>query len=72
MEQLQIRQERKKRRWTLEYVSEQVGIAKNTVHDIETGKQNPSYSVLVKLEDLFQKPHRWLFAVADEETKPLN
>ena len=33
---------------------------------IEIGRRNPSYDVLVKLEDLFHKSHRQLFAVADE------
>jgi len=67
---LQIRQERIKRQWTLEYVAKQVGITSSTVHDIESGRCKPSYDVLVKLEDLFERTHRELFAVAhDEKTK---
>lgn len=63
---MKIRQERETRGWTQEYVAQQIGLTKTSVHDIETGKQKPSYSVLVKLEDLFHKNHRQLFAVADE------
>lgn len=63
---LNIRQERQKRHWTLAYVAQRVGLTKTAIHDIETGKQLPSYKVLVKLEDLFHKNHRQLFAVVDE------
>jgi len=63
---LNIRQERQKRKWTQEYVAKKVGLTKTAIHDIETGKQKPSYDVLVKLEDLFHKNHRKLFAVADD------
>lgn len=63
---LSIRQERKKRNWTLNYVSKNIGVTQATVHDIETGRCKPSYEVLVKLEDLFKLNHRKLFAVADD------
>ena len=64
MNELLIRVLRKGKGWTQEYVSEQVGIASNTVHDIETGKQKPSYVVLIKLENLFGKSHRELLEPA--------
>ena len=64
---LKIRQERIARQWTQQYVANQVGITKTAVHDIETGKQQPSYKVLVKLLDLFgYSDPRQLFAEADE------
>lgn len=62
--QLRIRQERINKGWTLEYVAKQVGITKSAVHDLETERCKPSYEVLVKLEDLFGKSHRELFAPA--------
>ena len=63
---LQIRQERERRKWTLEDVAKNIGVSKAAVHDIETGRRHPSYKVLVKLENLFGKSHRQLFAVVDE------
>lgn len=62
---LRIKQERKKRNWTLEYVANKIGTKKTTVQMIENGKRKPSYEVLVKLEDLFESNHRELFAVVD-------
>ena len=41
-------------------------MSKVAIHDIETGKQKPSYDVLVKLENLFHKSHRYLLAQVDE------
>lgn len=63
---LNIRQERLKRKWTLGYVSQYAGVTLSTVCDIEKGRCKPSYDVLVKLEDLFNLPHRQLFAVVDD------
>lgn len=63
---LGIRKERIKRHWTLDYVAEKTGTSKATIQMIETGQRKPSYDVLVKLEDLFHKNHRKLFAVADD------
>lgn len=63
---LKMRQERKRRKWKLQEVADKVGVTKAAIHDIETGRYKPSYEVLIKLEDLFKKSHRWLFAVADD------
>ena len=62
MTELSIRQERIKKGWTQAYVGQQVGVSKQSIHDIETGKAKPSYDVLLKLENLFGKSHRDLFA----------
>ena len=59
-----IRQERIKRGWSCEYVAELTGLTAEAIRLIEAGKRNPSYSVLVKLEDLFQMSHRILFGAA--------
>lgn len=56
-----IRQERIKRGWTQEFVAKQAGLTLTAIQKIETGQRNPSYPVLVKLEDLFGLPHRELF-----------
>lgn len=63
---LNIRQERQERNWTQKYVANKVGVTKATIQMLETGQRKPSYDVLVKLEDLFKKNHRQLFAVVDE------
>lgn len=63
---LKMRQERKRRNWKLQEVADKIGVTKATVHDLETGRYKPSYEILIKLEDLFKKSHRWLFAVADD------
>lgn len=63
---LAIRAERLRRNWTQEYVAKKIGLTKTAICDIEKGKQKPSYEVLVKLEDLFGKTHRELFAEAEE------
>jgi transcriptional regulator with XRE-family HTH domain len=70
MKQLNIRKERIEKGWTQERVGRQVGLTKVSIHDIETGQQKPSYDVLVKLENLFGKDHRYLFAQADETEQP--
>lgn len=63
---LVLRQERRKRGWTQEFVANSVGVTKATLQRLETAQRNPSYPVLVKLEDLFHLTHRQLFAVADD------
>lgn len=65
MQSLKIKQERKKRQWAQQYVAQQIGLTRTAVHDIENGKQLPSYKVLVKLEDLFNMGHRDLFKEVD-------
>jgi transcriptional regulator with XRE-family HTH domain len=72
MNELNIRQERISRGWTQVYVGQQVGVSKVAIHDIETGKQKPSYDVLLKLLALFKVEHKnvaRLFAAADD-TQP--
>lgn len=55
-----MRQERVSRGWSREYVAEQTGVTAEAIRLIENGERNPSYPVLVKLEDLFQMSHREL------------
>ena len=62
-----MRQERKDKGWTQEYVAQQIGVTKAAVHDMETGRRYPSYKVLVKLLELYgyNDPRR-LFAEAGD------
>lgn len=65
-----IRQERILRGWSREYVAEKTGLTSEAIRLIENGERNPSYPVLIKLEDLFQMGHRQLFgAVTPDNTK---
>ncbi len=64
---LNMRQERIKNKWTLQYVSKKVGVTKTTIHDIEIAKRRPSYEVLIKLENLFNLSHRDLFQQVPDE-----
>lgn len=59
-----IRQERIRRGWSCGYVAEKTGLTTEAVRLIETGDRNPSYLVLIQLEDLFQLNHRELFGPA--------
>lgn len=63
-----IRQERIKRGWSIDYVAEKTGLSDEAIRLIETGERNPSYPVLVKLEDLFKMNHRKLFGAATPDT----
>lgn len=63
---LVLRQERIRRHWTQQEVAQQIGVTRTAYHHIETAQRNPSYPVLVKLEDLFRLSHRQLFALADD------
>ena len=56
-----LKRERVKRGWTQGHVAKACGVSTQTVYDWESGRRKPSYEVLVKLEDLFQKSHRELF-----------
>lgn len=57
-----MRYERIKNGWSLEYVANYLDITNQAVSKIELLKtQNPSYDILVKLEDLFHLSHRQLF-----------
>ena len=62
MNNTKLRQERINRGWTLAFVAQHIGLTPTAIHDIEKSKQRPSYDVLVKLEDLFQKSHRYLLS----------
>ena len=65
-----IRQERTRRGWSCEYIAERTGLTSEAIRLIETGARNPSYEVLVKLEDLFGLGHRELFGAATPDDTP--
>ena len=42
--------------WTLQWVGDQIGLTRDAVNKIETGKRHPSYEVIIKLQTLFEEP----------------
>lgn len=62
-----MKQERINRGWSCDYIAEKTGLTAEAVRLIEVGERNPSYTVLIKLEDLFQMSHRDLFGAATPE-----
>lgn len=48
-----------------------VGIGRPEVSHLENGKRKPTYETLCKLEELFDKPHSYLFAEAGKEHQSL-
>lgn len=56
--------EREARGWSRQDVAQQVGLSVEAIRLIESGRRNPSYEVLLKIEDLFRMNHRDLMAVS--------
>ncbi len=69
MKYINLRFERLKRNWTQKDLGNFVGRSKQTIHDIEIGRQYPAYPVLCKLEDVFNMSHRYLLQTVDEPSE---
>ena len=62
-----MRYERIKNGWTLDYVASQIGISNQAVSKIELQQtKNPSYIIIVKIENLFGLSHRELFSLVED------
>ena len=71
MATIRIKEERKERQWTVQYVAEQIGVSNATILKIEAGKRLPSFNVLVKLLDLFgYDDPRKLFEIVENTKRP--
>lgn len=55
MKNLKLATLRKNNEWTQLEVANRIGITKAAYSNIETGKRNPSYTVTVKLQNLFNE-----------------
>ena len=62
-----LRLERKKRKWTQEYVAAKVAETKQAVCNWEKCRSIPHRDILIKLENLFGLSHRELFAPASDD-----
>lgn len=54
--------------WTQEELGQRVGVSRQAINAIETGKYDPSLPLAIKLGQLFGKPVEELFFL-DEGTK---
>ena len=56
-----IRELRAERGWTQQDLAERIGVSRQTVNAIETGKYDPSLPVAFRLARLFERPIEGLF-----------
>ncbi|HKT57325.1 MAG TPA: helix-turn-helix transcriptional regulator [Microbacterium sp.] len=56
-----IRAEREERSWTQAGLAEHLGVSRQTVVAIETGKYDPSLPLAFRIAELFDKPIEALF-----------
>ena len=62
-----IRVLRAEREWTQAEVADRLGIARQTINALETGKYAPSLPLAFKISKLFEKPVEDIFDPASEE-----
>ena len=62
-----IRVERAERRMTQQQLAEAVGVSRQTVNAIETGKFIPSTLLALKIARLFEKPVEAIFQLEEGE-----
>ena len=54
---------------TQEQLAQSVGVSRQAINAIETGKYDPSLPLAIKLGKLFSKPVEEIFLVDEEEPK---
>ncbi len=59
---------RAERDWTQADLAEQLGVSRQTVNAIETGKYDPSLALAFKISTVFQMPIESIFEVDDSES----
>lgn len=62
-----IRAERKENNLTQNELAEKVGVSRQSINAIETGKYNPSVILALKLSELFDKSVNELFELTSED-----
>ena len=60
-----IQEVRGEARWTQADLAERVGVSRQTINSIETGRFEPSLGLALKLARLFEKPVEALFTLSD-------
>ena len=61
-----LREIRDERRWTQADLATLVGVSRQTINSIETGRFEPSLSLALKLAQLIDVPVEALFSLRDE------
>jgi putative transcriptional regulator len=56
---------RTERRWTQADLAKEVGVSRQTINSIETGRFEPSLGLALRLALLFEQPVEALFAIDD-------
>lgn len=64
-----IRSEREQRGWTQAGLAERLGVSRQTVVALETGKYDPSLPLAFRISGLFGKPLEVLFIPTAPETR---
>lgn len=62
-----IRVERAELRMTQQQLAEAIGVSRQTIHAIETGRFIPSTVLALKIASLFGKPVETIFQLDDNE-----
>ncbi len=62
-----LKVQRAENSWTQEELAQRVGVSRQAINAIETGKYDPSLPLAIKLGKLFGKPVEEMF-LPDEET----
>jgi putative transcriptional regulator len=63
----QLLELRGQRGWTQAQLAVEVGVSRQTINSIETGRFEPSLSLALKLAHLFESPVESIFALAEEK-----
>ena len=58
---------RGERDWTQAQLAKEVGVSRQTINSIETGRFEPSLSLALKLAQLFESPVESIFELAEEK-----
>ncbi|ANB58542.1 helix-turn-helix family protein [Anoxybacillus sp. B7M1] len=61
---------RKKKKWPLQYIADQLNIAKSTYAGYESGYRQPSLEAVKELAQLFETSTDYLLGAADSPEKP--
>lgn len=56
-----VRELRKKRAWTQAELADQLGVSRQTVNAIETGKYDPSLPIAFRIAQVFGRPIEAIF-----------
>ena len=61
---------RAQRRWTQAELAQRVGVSRQTINSVETGRFEPSLGLGLKLARLFEVPVESIFALDGEAAEP--